>query len=138
LEPRAGRGDAVTTTARVVLLGLLLAVGAAALGVVTASNVVPSTSVGRQRFTIDANALKPAECAALNLTHLVVGTTGTAADDLILGPATASTFTGNGGRDCMVGGARKDTFNGNGNRAGDVCIGNGGNDTFKKCQTTYQ
>ncbi len=128
----------MTAVARIALLCVLLGVSAAALGIFTASNAVPSTHVGRQQLAINANALKPAECAALNLTHLVVGTNGTAADDLILGPATASTFNGNGGRDCMVGGARKDTFNGNGNRAGDVCIGNGGNDTFKKCQTTYQ
>jgi hypothetical protein len=128
----------VTTTSRVVLLGLLLAVVAAVLGVVTASNVVPSTSIGRQQFTIDANALKPAACAALDLTNLVTGTNGTGANDLILGPRAASTFRGNGGQDCMVGGARRDTFNGNGRRAGDVCIGNGGNDTFRRCQTTYQ
>lgn len=128
----------MTVALRVALLCALLAVTAAALAVFTASNTVPVTDVGRQQLVIDANALKPAACSALNLTNLVVGTTGTTRNDLILGPARGSTFNGGGGRDCMVGGAGRDTFNGNGPRAGDVCIGNGGNDRFRRCQTTIQ
>jgi Ca2+-binding RTX toxin-like protein len=127
----------MTLAPRIALVSLLLVV-AAGVVVFTASNTVPGTSVGRQQRAIDANALKPAACSALNLTRLVVGTTGTTGNDLILGPATGSTFNGGGGQDCMVGGAGTDTFNGNGPRAGDVCIGNGGNDRFRRCQTAIQ
>jgi Ca2+-binding RTX toxin-like protein len=123
---------------RVLVLVLVAAVGATAVLTLTASNTVPATNVGRQQLGIDANALKPAACAALNLTNLVVGTNGTAANDLILGPAAASNFNGNGGADCMVGGAGKDRFTGNGPKAGDVCIGNGGTDNFTKCTTAIQ
>lgn len=123
---------------RLLALAALAAVAALALFALTATNTVPSTHVGRQQLPIDANALKPAACSALNLTNLVVGTTGTSANDLILGPAAGSTFTGNGGVDCMVGGAGKDKFTGNGPKAGDVCIGNGGTDTFSKCTTAIQ
>lgn len=126
------------TRLRVLVLAAVAAVAAVALLTLTATNTVPATHVGQQQFPINANALKPAACASLNLTNLVVGTTGTRANDLILGPAAGSTFNGNGGADCMVGGAGNDTFNGNGAKAGDVCIGNGGTDTFKKCQTAIQ
>lgn len=128
----------MTLVVRVVLLCALLAISAAALGVLTQSNAVPATNVGTQQFPIDANALKPAACAALNLTNLVVGTAGTSANDLVLGPATGSRLTGGGGRDCIVGGGGNDTITGNGATAGDVCIGGPGNDTFKKCTTSIQ
>lgn len=123
---------------RVLVLVLVVAVGATAVLALTASNTVPATNVGRQQLGIDANALKPAACSTLDLTNLVVGTNGTAANDLILGPAAGSSFNGNGGADCMVGGAGKDKFTGNGPRAGDVCIGNGGTDNFTKCTTAIQ
>jgi Ca2+-binding RTX toxin-like protein len=123
---------------RVLVVVLVVAVGATAVLALTASNTVPATNVGRQQLGIDANALKPAACSALNLTNLVVGTNGTAANDLILGPAAGSNFNGNGGADCMVGGAGKDKFTGNGPRAGDICIGNGGTDNFTRCTTAIQ
>jgi Ca2+-binding RTX toxin-like protein len=123
---------------RLLVLAALAALAAVASLTLTATNTVPSTHVGRRQLSIDANALKPAACAALNLTNLVVGSNGTAANDLILGPAAGSTFAGNGGVDCMVGGAGKDKFTGNGPKAGDVCIGNGGSDTFTKCTTSIQ
>lgn len=123
---------------RVLVVVLVVAVGATAVLALTASNTVPATNVGRQQVGIDANALKPAACSALNLTNLVVGTNGTAANDLILGPAAGSNFNGNGGADCMVGGVGKDKFTGNGPRAGDVCIGNGGTDNFTRCTTAIQ
>ena len=123
---------------RVLLLCGLLGVSAVALGVFTASSTVPASSVGRQQSTINANALKPAACSALNLTTVVAGTNGTTGNDLLLGPATASTLNGNGGADCIVGGGGNDTINGNSNTGTDVCIGGPGTDTFKKCKTTIQ
>lgn len=128
------------TQLRLLALCAALAAAAIAIGTFTATNTVPSTNVGQQRLPIDANALKPGPCSALNLTALVVGTNGTTGNDLILGPSTASTLSGNGGIDCIVGGGGNDTINGNGSGAGagDVCIGGPGTDTFKKCKTTIQ
>lgn len=123
---------------RLTLAAAVLLLAAVAGFAFTASNTVPSTYVGRQQFAITANALKPAFCASLNLTNLVVGINGTAGNDLILGPSTGSTIHGNGGVDCIVGGGGNDTIFGNGNRAGDYCIGGPGTDTFKQCQHTQQ
>lgn len=122
------------------LLALCAVLGISALAIVsfTASNTVPATNVGRQQIVINANALKPAACSALNLTTVVAGTSGTAGNDLILGPSTASTLNGNGGTDCIVGGGGNDTLNGNSNTGSDVCIGGPGTDTFKKCGTSIQ
>jgi Ca2+-binding RTX toxin-like protein len=129
-------------TLRVALLCAVLAISALALVTFTASNTVPASNVGRQQSTIDANSLKPAACSAITLTNLTVVTngTGTAGNDLILARGTATTLTGNGGQDCMIGGAGADTFVGNGNKAGDVCIGNGGTDinSANKCQNFTQ
>ncbi len=125
-------------TVRTTLLVLVVAVASSAAYVFTAGNTVPATNVGQQQFAITPNALKPAACAAINLTNLVVGTAGTAANDLILGPSTGSTLNGNGGTDCIVGGGGNDTINGNSNTGSDVCIGGPGTDTFKKCGTAIQ
>jgi Ca2+-binding RTX toxin-like protein len=128
----------MTTYVRLAGLCAVLSVAAAAIVMFTASNTVPTTHVGRQQFAIDANALKPAACAALNLTSLVTGVSGTAGNDLVLGPSTGSTLTGGGGRDCIVGGGGNDIITGNGLTAGDVCIGGPGTDVFAACQTTVQ
>lgn len=128
----------MTIYLRFIALCSVFATAAIAIGMFTATNTVPSTKVGQQQFPIDANALKPAACSALNLTTLVVGTTGTAGNDLILGPSTASALIGNGGRDCIVGGGGNDVITGNGLTAGDVCIGGPGTDVFATCQTTIQ
>lgn len=128
----------MTIYLRFIALCGVFAAAAIAIGTFTATNTVPSTNVGRQQFPIDANALKPAACSALNLTTLVVGTTGTTGNDLILGPSTASALIGNGGRDCIVGGSGNDVITGNGLTAGDVCIGGPGTDVFATCQTTIQ
>jgi Ca2+-binding RTX toxin-like protein len=125
-------------TVRTVVLAALAVAAVTAAYAYTASVNVPATHVGRQQFTIDANALKPAACSALNLTSVVAGVTGTTGNDLILGPSTGSTLNGNGGQDCIVGGGGNDTLRGNGNHAGDVCIGGPGTDTFNQCQTAIQ
>jgi len=130
----------MTIYLRFIALAGVFAAIAIAIGVFTATNTVPSTNVGQQQFAINANALKPAACSALNLTTLVLGANGTAGNDLILGPSVGSTLNGNGGIDCIVGGGGNDTINGNGNGPGnnDVCIGGPGTDTLKKCKTTIQ
>ena len=102
----------------------------------TASNTVPATYAGQQQFTIDANALKPAACAALNLTAIVVGSTGTAANELVLGTAGVDTMNAKGGDDCVLGGGGNDSLTGG--TGNDVCIGGPGTDTFTTCETQIQ
>jgi Ca2+-binding RTX toxin-like protein len=125
------------------MLRLLLAGGAvlvlAALGsVFTAANAVPTTYANVQTFAINANALKPAACAALNLTAIVRSpAAGTAAAELILGRAAADTINGAGGSDCILGGGGNDTLAGGAGT--DVCIGGPGTDTFNaNCETQIQ
>ena len=125
-------------TVRTTVLALVIAVAASAAYFFTATNTVPATNVGQQQFVINANALKPAACSALNLTTVVAGVNGTAGNDLLLGPSTGSTLNGNGGTDCIVGGGGNDAINGNSNTGSDVCIGGPGTDTFKKCATAIQ
>jgi Ca2+-binding RTX toxin-like protein len=121
----------------------LVFAGAAVLAVATvgstftAANSVPATSAGLQTFAIDANALKPVECAALNLTAIVIGVNGGTASELILGTAAANTIAGNGGDDCILGGGGNDNLNGGAGT--DVCIGGPGTDGFNKsCETQIQ
>jgi hypothetical protein len=99
----------------------------------TAANIVPSTKASRSTSTIDANALKPDECAALNLTAVVNGDTGTSANELILGTSGANSPTGSGGDDCIVAGAGNDTIDGG--TGTDVCLGGAGTDTYANCET---
>ena len=100
----------------------------------SAANVVPDSKAGQQTQVIDANALKPADCASLNLTAVVVGSTGTAASELILGDATVNTMTGGAGDDCILGGAGNDSLDGG--TGTDVCIGGADNDTYTGGEAT--
>jgi Ca2+-binding RTX toxin-like protein len=128
----------MTIYLRFIALCGVFATAAIAIGAFTATNTVPSSNVGRQQVPINANALKPAACSALNLTSLVVGTSGTGGNDLILGPSAGSTLVGNGGSDCIIGGGGNDVITGNGVTAGDVCVGGPGTDVFALCQTQIQ
>jgi Ca2+-binding RTX toxin-like protein len=117
--------------------GVLLLVSVLAAS--TASNTVPGTKIGQQFQAINANALKPAVCAALNLTTILSGTgniTGTAANELILGGPNNQTIKGDKGDDCILGGAGDDTIDGGGGT--DICIGGPGTDTFKNCTSSFQ
>src|SRR5580765_6564490 len=79
-------GKALGFVASLVLLAGLLSFGFAAASV----NTVPKSGIGQSITTITANALKPAACASLNLTAIVVGSgsfRGTAANELMLGSA---------------------------------------------------
>ena len=108
--------------------------------VFTATSIVPSSYAGRSTRTIDANAVKPSACAALNLSGVFSGS-GTINDNassrLVLGSAVVDTIRGNGGNDCIIGGAGDDLLRGDGGT--DVCIGGPGTDTFHpSCETRIQ
>jgi Ca2+-binding RTX toxin-like protein len=107
-----------------------------------ASIVVPTTRLTNQAFAITANALKPAECSAINLTNIVICSptggvcNGTNGNDLVLGGPSADKIQGKNGTDCLIGGGGDDDITGN--NGSDVCIGGPGNDNFSKCMTTIQ
>lgn len=109
----------------VLLLALLLAAGSAFAG----ANLVGQTGADDTRLAINANALKPPECAALNLTSVIIGSgsiNGGGGSSLILGSAGADTISGQGGNDCIVGGGGNDILRGG--RGGEVLIGGPGAD----------
>jgi Ca2+-binding RTX toxin-like protein len=126
------------------------------------ANQVGVTAADDLRVVIDANALKPPECAALNLSGVIIGSgtfSGGGSNALILGSAGADTIRGQGGSDCVIGGGGNDDLRGgagtevliggpgadtlNGGAGGDVCYGNsgtvggGGIDTFVGCETRF-
>lgn len=118
---------------------LLLAAAVAALAVtaLTAGNVVPVTRLDAYAATVDANALKPAACAALSLDGVQLGGGGSGGSALILGTAGDDRLTGGSGDDCIVGGAGNDVLRGN--SGVDVCIGGAGNDSFhQSCEVRIQ
>jgi Ca2+-binding RTX toxin-like protein len=110
------------------------------LTAVAAGNTIPTTRLDENTAAINANAIKPAACSALNLTAIVICTggncNGTAANELILGTSTGEIIKGKGGTDCIVGGGGDDDIRGN--NGGDVCIGGPGADTFTTCETPIQ
>ena len=125
--------DAVLSIIILILVSVVMAVAA--------SNTVPGSRLASRSVAINANALKPTECAAPNLTTIVIcpasGTcTGTSKSELILGTANADTIKGKGGADCILGGGGDDDITGG--AGGDVCIGGPGTDTFTSCETIIQ
>jgi Ca2+-binding RTX toxin-like protein len=125
---------------RLMLVMLLALVLTGAVSAFAAANTVPATRLGQQVDPVNANALKPPQCAAANLTRVVVclggNCDGTAANELLLGTENGERIRGRGGRDCIVGGGGDDILVGNGSQ--DVCIGGPGNDTFLTCETRIQ
>ncbi len=105
-----------------------------------AANNVPETGVRQLTpIPINANALKPPECAGLNLDSIVVGSgtiNGGAGNSLILGSAGPDSIRGRKGNDCILGGGGNDFLDGD--QGTDVCIGGPGNDTFSQCETRIQ
>ncbi len=99
-----------------------------------AANSVPATRLDDDTLPITANDLKPSECAALNLTNIVVAGNGTAGNDLILGTAGNDSLRGSDGDDCIVGGGGDDTLDGQ--KGNDIVLGQGGNDSLKGSQDT--
>jgi Ca2+-binding RTX toxin-like protein len=118
------------------MLGLiLLSIGTAS----TNSNSVPPTQLGVNTQGINANDVKPAECASINLTAILIcppDCTGTSANELILGSAGADTIRGKNGTDCILGGGGDDVLRGNGG-PNDVCIGGPGDDVITLCENQY-
>lgn len=110
------------------LLGLLLFT-AGTVAAFAAANTVPPTHADDESRAITANDLKPAACAAPNLTTIVTGSgnfSGTNGNDLILGSAGADQINGLNGDDCIMAGDGDDVLHGQGGN--DVCDGGGGTD----------
>jgi len=141
----------VGTPRRAWLLRLLtlaivaMVVGGAAVAF-TAGNTVPTSYVGTSSQARQISQLAPSQCASMNLTNLVIGTsstvTGTNANDLILGPSRSGTVTysGGGGNDCIVAGGTSSTTNSiNGGSGTDVCIGgaHAKSNSYTSCETKY-
>jgi Ca2+-binding RTX toxin-like protein len=121
------------------LLGVLALLVTSVALVATAANTVPGTNLGRFTQAITANTLKPAACSGITLTNLVIGNTGTAANDLVLGSAAADVMDGGAGNDCILGGGGNDIIDGGSSGGGtDVCIGGPGIDVFNNCATAIQ
>ena len=117
----------------VVALTLTLAVGCG--GVRAAGNSVASSYASNTTYPINANALKPAECAALNLSAILTGSgdfEGGAANELLLGGSASQRIRGRDGDDCLVGGAGVDEFRADAGT--DVCIGTASS-AFSDCET---
>ena len=109
------------------LVLVVISIGSAS----TASVTVPSTRLEDTSQGVEANELKPAVCAALDLTAVLVcppDCTGTDASELILGSTSPETIYGGGGDDCILGGGGRDLMYGDGGT--DVCVGGPGNDRF--------
>ncbi|SRR5581483_9284849 len=125
---------------RLALIGLTVLILASVFSAVAAANTVPSSRLGDQRSVIDANALKPPQCSALNLTSVYVcpsaggscNPTGTS--ELVLGSPLDDDIKAGQGDDCILGGGGNDRILGQGGT--DVCIGGPGNDTFGGCETS--
>jgi Ca2+-binding RTX toxin-like protein len=130
LRPRHSVRGALVGLAFVFTLGIAL----------TATNVVPASRAGSTNAGAPtANQLKPPQCAALDLSNVVVGSgtvVGTGAGDLIIGSPGPDTLRGKGVSDCILGGAGDDFLKGEGGN--DVCIGGPGLDTFAACRTQIQ
>lgn len=125
------------------MVGLMALIILSAVTAVAATNRVPATRATDQKQTVTANHLKPAACAGLNLTALLIcppaggACNGTEASELILGSPLDDNIRGDKGDDCILGGAGDDTLRGD--QGTDVCLGGPGNDTFHPtCETQIQ
>jgi Ca2+-binding RTX toxin-like protein len=125
---------------RTAFWGLAILIFISVLTAVAAGNTIPSSRLDENTTPMNANAVKPAACSALNLTAIVICTggtcNGTTASELLLGTSASETIKGRGGTDCIVGGGGNDSLIGNG--ASDVCIGGPGTDNFTTCETQIQ
>jgi Ca2+-binding RTX toxin-like protein len=116
---------------------VLVALALVSVAAFTAANAVPVTRVGAFGATIDANALKPPECASLNLVEIRIGGGSGGGNSLVLGTAGNDNLVGASNDDCLVGGAGNDRLTGNAGT--DVCIGGLGADTFHpSCEVQIQ
>jgi Ca2+-binding RTX toxin-like protein len=124
------------------LAGVLLAalVVSSIMSAMAASNSVPKSGLDEISRSITANDLKPAQCDAITLTHLIADTgvvNGTSQNDLILGGSGIDIISGGGGDDCIVGGGGNDTLIGG--SGSDSCVGGAGVDVLDiTCEEKYQ
>lgn len=119
------------------LAAALLLTGA--FGAQASTISVPTSGAGQHNQGIDANNLKPLDCAALNLSDTIDGGNiqGSSSSELILGGSNADTISGGAGDDCIIGGAGVDTLSGGAGT--DVCLGGAGTDVFDAtCETAIQ
>ncbi|WP_269447648.1 calcium-binding protein [Anaerolinea thermophila] len=110
-------------------LGFLILVGS--ISAFAAANIVPFTHLGEILRANTVNDFKPPECAALNLTNIVVGSgtlTGTNQNDLILASPFNDTVNGRNGSECILGGGGDDYLDGR--QGNDVILGGPGDDTL--------
>ncbi len=117
-------------------MGLLTAVGL--LSADTASNRVPPTRLGQLTFAIGPNDLKPAACAGITVTTMIIGTgaailNGTNASNLLIGVPGTLRINARQGNDCVVGNSGLLAINGG--TGTDVCIG-WATTTFAQCEVT--
>lgn len=123
----------MTRLAPLALAGVVVLACVVAL---TATNSVPATYASQTSRAIDANALKPAECATLNLTAIAL-VSGGSAGELVLGTAAGETVSGGDGNDCVLGGGGDDSLRGDG--GSDICVGGpGGDGLHPSCETKIQ
>lgn len=120
------------------LTRLALALMAAATFVlvtgVAASNIVPPSHAGATSQLVTANSLKPAQCAALNLSVVVSGpdNSGATANQLLLAGPADTAVVGGSGDDCIVASTSAATIDGG--TGTNVCFG-GSTTVFTNCQT---
>ena len=120
-----------------IAVGAALLVGLGLAPAFTAANAVPASRADSLSQSITATTLKPSACAALALTAVVVGSTGSNPSELVLGSAAVDTMRGNQNNDCILGGGGNDSLRGD--NGTDVCIGGPGTDTFHAtCETQLQ
>ncbi len=122
------------TALRTIVLALTAMVLAIAAVVITATNTVPSSSIGEQNQATTLRDLEPAACRnnGINPTRLIIApggstTNGTTGADLILSSGGGNTkIDGAGGGDCLVAASGTDTLKGGADKgAVDVCVKNG-------------
>jgi Ca2+-binding RTX toxin-like protein len=117
------------------LLGLIILILFSSVNAIAASNTVPPTNLGDWRNTITYNSLKPAACASLNLTNIVVGSRlikgKKGVNNLIIGSAGNDNIDGGDGDNCILAGGGDDTINGG--TGYNICIGGPGKKDYKNC-----
>lgn len=119
------------TAFRTLLLALAATLLAVAAVAITATNTVPSSSIGEQNQATSLRDVEPPACRnnGINPATLVIasgsGTTnGTTGSDLMLSTGSGNaTLNGRGGGDCLVAASATDTLKGG--ASFDVCVKNG-------------
>ena len=137
------------------------------IGLTATNNIVSNADAGTWGQGISLADKTPPQCAGLGLTDVLVVTssgffspfTGTNANELILGTTGRDYVDGGGGNDCILGGGGDDgaciffgfwcsglegganddvIIGGPHTTDGDICVGNGGTDTFYQCEDITQ